>query len=74
MISDHGPEADHPEETESGHGGQCPRLAAAIAAWNAMWDAEAGHNDERRAPEPPLRPADEGAGGRPGPFPRQARR
>jgi hypothetical protein len=41
VISDHGSEADHPEDTESGHGDQCPRLAAATAAWNAWWDAEA---------------------------------
>jgi hypothetical protein len=42
VISDHGPEAGHPEDAESGHGDQCPRLAAATAAWNAWWDAEAG--------------------------------
>jgi hypothetical protein len=42
VISDHGPEAGHPEDAESGHASQCRRLAAAIAEWNALWDAEAG--------------------------------
>ena len=42
VISDRGPEAGHPEDAESGHGGHCPRLAAAITAWDAWRDAEAG--------------------------------
>ena len=42
VISDHGPEAGHPEDAESGHGGHCSRLAAAITAWDAWRNAEAG--------------------------------
>ncbi len=39
-IIDRGPEAGHPEDSEQGHAGDCPRLAAAVAAWNASRDAE----------------------------------
>jgi hypothetical protein len=38
-ISDHGLIAG-PAEDEPGHSGGCPRQAAAIAEWNAEWQAE----------------------------------
>ena len=44
VISDRGQVAG-PADDEAGHGEQCPRLAAAVTAWNAEWDAD-------REPEP----------------------
>ena len=44
VISDRGLIAG-PADDEAGHGEQCPRLAAAVTAWNAEWDAD-------REPEP----------------------
>jgi hypothetical protein len=38
-ISDRGLIAG-PADNEPGHAGDCPRLAAAIAEWNADWEAE----------------------------------
>jgi hypothetical protein len=38
-ISDHGQIAG-PADDEIGHTGDCPRLAAAIAEWDAGWEAE----------------------------------
>lgn len=38
VIFDHGL-CDGPAEDERGHTGNCPRLAATIAAWDAEWDA-----------------------------------
>ena len=38
-ISDHGLIAG-PADAELGHADDCPRLAAAIAEWNAGWEAE----------------------------------
>jgi hypothetical protein len=38
-ISDHGLIAG-PADAELGHTGNCPRMAAAIAEWNAGWEAE----------------------------------
>jgi hypothetical protein len=38
-ISDRGPIAG-PADNEPGHTERCPRLAAAIAEWNADWEAE----------------------------------
>lgn len=38
-ISDHGLIAG-PADDELGHAGDCPRLAAAIAEWDAGWEAE----------------------------------
>lgn len=40
-IIDHGPEAGHPADCEQGHADDCTRLAAAVAAWTALWDNEA---------------------------------
>jgi hypothetical protein len=39
VISDRGLIAG-PADDEQGHGEQCPRLADAVAAWNADWDAD----------------------------------
>jgi hypothetical protein len=39
-ISDRGPIAG-PADNEPGHTERCPRLAAALAEWNADWEAEA---------------------------------
>jgi hypothetical protein len=39
-VIDHGPEAGNPEDQEQGHAADCPRLAAAVTAWNASWDVE----------------------------------
>lgn len=36
-ITDYGPEAGHPTDTEEGHAGGCKRLAAEVAAWTARW-------------------------------------
>src|ERR1017187_3351764 len=41
-VIDFGPEAGTPEDQEQGHAADCPRLAAAAAAWNASWDTEDG--------------------------------
>ena len=42
LIRDHGL-CDGPAEDERGHAGNCPRLAATVAAWDAEWDdIEAG--------------------------------
>jgi len=38
-ISDHGPYESHPEDSEQGHAGDCARLAADVAAWQAERDA-----------------------------------
>jgi hypothetical protein len=38
-ISDRGPIAG-PADDEPGHTGDCPRLAAAVAQWDAGWEAE----------------------------------
>jgi hypothetical protein len=38
-ISDRGPIAG-PADDELGHTGDCPRLAAAVAEWDAGWEAE----------------------------------
>jgi hypothetical protein len=38
-ISDHGLIAG-PADTELGHTDDCPRLAAAVAEWDAGWEAE----------------------------------
>ena len=38
-ISDRGPIAG-PAGDEPGHAGDCPRLATAVAEWNAGWEAE----------------------------------
>jgi len=38
-ITDQGPVA-RPADDEHGHAGNCPRLAKAIAEWNARWQAE----------------------------------
>jgi hypothetical protein len=38
-ISDHGPIAG-PADDEPGHTDDCPRLAVAVAEWNAEWEAE----------------------------------
>jgi hypothetical protein len=40
-IIDHGPEAGHPADCEQGHTDDCPRLAAAVAAYTASQDDEA---------------------------------
>ena len=39
-VVDRGPEAGRPEDCEEGHAKGCPRLAAAIAAWDAQWSDE----------------------------------
>lgn len=39
-VIDRGPEAGRPEDCEESHVTGCPRLAAAVAAWNAAWDEE----------------------------------
>jgi hypothetical protein len=39
-VLDRGPEADHPADSEPGHGDGCARLAAAVAAWDAGWGDE----------------------------------
>ncbi len=41
-VVDFGPEAGNPEDQEHGHAADCPRLAAAVTAWNASWDTEDG--------------------------------
>jgi hypothetical protein len=41
-VIDYGPEAGNPEDQEQGHATDCPRLAAAVTAWNASWDTEDG--------------------------------
>ena len=41
-VIDHGPEAGNPEDQEHGHAAGCPRLAAALTAWNASRDTEDG--------------------------------
>jgi hypothetical protein len=41
-IIDHGPEVSHPADSEQGHTDDCTRLAAAVAAWTASRDDEAG--------------------------------
>jgi len=41
-VIDSGPEAGNPEDQEHGHATGCPRLAAAVTAWNASWDTEDG--------------------------------
>jgi hypothetical protein len=40
-VIDNGPEVGHPADAEAGHADDCPRLASAIAAWGALWEAEA---------------------------------
>lgn len=42
-IIDFGPEAGNPEDQEQGHAPDCPRLAAAVTAWNASWDTGDEH-------------------------------
>jgi len=37
VVRDRGP-CDGPADDEQGHAGGCPRLSAAIAAWEAQWD------------------------------------
>ena len=37
VVRDKGP-CDGPADDEQGHAGGCPRLRAAIAAWEAQWD------------------------------------
>jgi hypothetical protein len=37
-VIDRGPEAGHPQDCEEGHADRCPRLAAAITAWDASWN------------------------------------
>ena len=44
MVIDRGPQAGNPADCEEGHASECPRLAAAVAAWNAAWDDEGGHS------------------------------
>jgi hypothetical protein len=39
-VTDRGPQAGHPADTEEGHAGDCQRLAAEMAAWNASWEDE----------------------------------
>ena len=39
-VIDRGPEAGRPEDCEQGHAQGCQRLAAAISAWDAQWNAE----------------------------------
>jgi len=39
-VIDRGPEAGRPEDCEEGHAKDCPRLAAAVAAWDAQWSDE----------------------------------
>jgi hypothetical protein len=41
-VIDFGPEAGNPEDQEQGHAADCPRLAAAVSAWNASRDTEDG--------------------------------
>ena len=43
-VIDRGPQAGNPADCEEGHASGCPRLAAAVAAWNAAWDDEGGHS------------------------------
>jgi hypothetical protein len=40
-IIDRGPDVGQPADCEEGHTDDCPRLAAAIAAYTALWDDEA---------------------------------
>jgi hypothetical protein len=42
-VLDRGPEAGHPEDCEESHAKDCPRLAAAVTAW----DAERSQEDIR---------------------------
>lgn len=37
-ILDAGPDAGTPEDAEPGHAGNCPRLVAALEAWEAQWE------------------------------------
>ena len=39
-ISDHGPGGGSPDDDEPGHAGNCPRLIATWAAWDAAWTQE----------------------------------
>ena len=39
-VIDRGPEAGRPQDCEEGHADGCPRLAAAITAWDASWNTE----------------------------------
>jgi hypothetical protein len=39
-VIDRGPEAGRPEDCEEGHAPGCERLATAIDAWDAQWNAE----------------------------------
>jgi hypothetical protein len=39
-VIDRGPEAGRPEDCEEGHATSCPRLAAAITAWDAQWNED----------------------------------
>lgn len=41
-VIDFGPEAGNPEDQEQGHAADCPRLAAAVTAWDASWNTEDG--------------------------------
>jgi hypothetical protein len=38
-VIDHGPEAGPPIDAEAGHSEACSRLASAMKAWNASWEA-----------------------------------
>jgi hypothetical protein len=42
-VIDRGPQAGHPADCEDGHADGCPRLAAAVDAWNAARGDEGGH-------------------------------
>lgn len=39
-VIDRGPEAGSPADCEEGHASGCRRLATAIAAWDASWEAD----------------------------------
>ena len=39
-VIDRGPEAGRPGDCEEGHAQGCPRLAAAVTAWDAQWSDE----------------------------------
>jgi hypothetical protein len=39
-VMDRGPEAGRPEDCEEGHAPGCERLATAMDAWDAQWNAE----------------------------------
>src|SRR5258708_3098904 len=56
-ISDRGPYQSHPEDNEQGHGQDCARLAADIAAWQADQDAWGGRRVSRIGYGRPTTPA-----------------